>query len=108
MNTGKLNRRIIIVTAGTLTPTAIGGFTEGAKTSRDTWCSARQLSMASVLSYGLETSTAVYQFNFRYYSADDLTRIKELTYEGRKFIVSQVIEVDEAKKEVQVIASERL
>lgn len=96
------------MTAGTLTPTAIGGFTEGAKSSRLTWCSARQLSMSETLSYGLETATATYQFSFLYYSADDLTRIKEVIYESRNFRVLQVKEVNEEKKEVQIIAAERL
>lgn len=108
MNTGKLNRRITIVTPGTMTPTTIGGFTEGAKTTRVTWCSARQLSMSETLSYGLETSTASYQFGFMYYAADDITRVKELIYEGRTFRIQQVKEVDEAKREIQVIASEKL
>ena len=108
MNTGKLNRRITIVTPGTMTPDGIGGFTEGTKTTRNTWCSARQLSMSETLSYGLETSTAAYQFGFMYFAADDITRVKELTYESRTFRIAQIKEVDEAKKEIQVIASERL
>ena len=108
MNTGKLNRRITIVTPGTMTPTTIGGFTEGTKTTRITWCSARQLSMSETLSYGLETSTASYQFGFMYYAADDITSVKELIYEGRTFRIQQVKEVDEAKREIQVIASEKL
>lgn len=108
MNTGKLNRRITIVTPGAMTPDGIGGFTEGAQTTRETWCSAKQLSMAALLSYGLETSTATYIFGFKYYSADDITRVKELIYEGRNFRIAQIKEVDEAKKEIQIIASERL
>ena len=108
MNTGKLNRRITIVTGGTLTPDGIGGFTEGTPTTRSTWCSARQLSMAETLSYGLETATASYIFSFLYYSADDLTNIKELTYESKAFRVIQVNEVNEEKKEVKVIASQRI
>lgn len=107
MNTGKLNRRITVVTPGTLTATTIGGFTEGVKTTRDTWCSARQLSMAETLSYGLETSTASYRFSFLYYSADDITRTKELTYEGRTFRIVNIEEVNEDKKLITVIANER-
>lgn len=108
MNTGKLNRRITIVTPGAMTPTAMGGFTQGAQSTRSTWCSARQLSMSETLSYGLETSTAAYQFSFKYFSADDITRVKELQYEGRSFRVAQIREINESKNEVQIIASERL
>lgn len=107
MNTGKRNRRITIVTPGTMTPTAIGGFTQGATSSRVTWCSARQLSMAESLSYGLETSTASYEFGFTYFAADDITRVKELIFETRNFRIERVNNVDEAKNEIRVIANER-
>jgi SPP1 family predicted phage head-tail adaptor len=108
MNTGKLSRRITIVSPGAMTPDGIGGFTEGTVTTFDTWCAAKQLSMTEILSFGLETSTSNYQFTFKYYSVDNVTRIKDLIYEGRNFRVSQVREVDEMKSEVQIIASERL
>lgn len=107
MNTGKLNRRITIVTPGAMTPTTIGGFTQGVTTTRTTWCSARQLSMAESLSYGLETSTASYRFSFLYYAADDITRVKELTFNGRSFRIVSVENVDEAKQQITVIANER-
>jgi len=106
MNTGKLNRRIAIVTPGTMTPDGIGGFTEGTKTTRSTWCSARQLSMAETLSYGLETSTASYKFGFLYFSVDDITRVKELTYESRTFRIVSIEEVNEDKNLITVIANE--
>ena len=107
MNTGKLNRRITIVTPGTMTPTVIGGFTQGATSTRVTWCNARQLSMSETLSYGLETSVDSYQFTFRYFASDDITRVKELIYSGRTFRISQIKNIDEANDEVQIIASER-
>ena len=107
MNTGKLNKRITIITPGTMTPTTIGGFTQGATSSRTTWCNARQLSMGETLSYGLETSVDSYQFSFRYFAADDITRVKELTFGGRNFRISQIKNIDEANNEIQVIASER-
>lgn len=107
MNTGKLNRRITIVTQGVLTPTTIGGFTEAVGTTRTTWCNAKQLSMAESLSYGLETAIATYRFSFRYYSADDVTRIKELTFENRTFMIVSVENVDELKNVVTIIANER-
>lgn len=108
MNTGKLNRRITIVTPGTMTPDGIGGFTQGTPSTRDTWCSARQLSMSETLSYGLETSTAAYLFSFKYFSADDITRVKELQYESRNFRIVSIREMNEEKNEITVIANERL
>lgn len=107
MNTGKLNRRITIVTPGTMTSDGIGGYTEGAKTTRVTWCSAKQLSMAESLSYGLETATASFRFGFLYFSADDITRVKELTFAGRTFRIVNVENTDESNKQITVIANER-
>jgi head-tail adaptor len=107
MNTGKYNRRITIVPAGTLTQTTMGGFTRVAGVSRNTWCRARQLSMTEVLSYGLETTTAAYEFAFKYYSADDLNANFELTFYNRQFRIIRVQNIDEAKNEITVIANER-
>jgi len=107
MNTGKLNRRITISTPGAMTPDGIGGFNEGAKTTRVTWCSAKQLSMAESFSYGLETSTASFRFSFLYFSADDITRGKELTYSGRSFRIENIENIDEVNKQITVIANER-
>lgn len=90
-----------------MTPDGVGGFTEGAKTSRNTWCSARQLSMGESLSYGLETATASFKFSFLYFAADDITRVKELTYQGRNFRIENVENVNEDKRMITVIANER-
>lgn len=108
MNTGKLNKRITIVTPGAMTPDGIGGFTEGAKTTRFTWCSARQLSMGETLNHGLELTTAAYIFGFIYFAADDITNIKELIYKGRNFRIVSIRELNEEKKEITVIANERM
>lgn len=107
MNTGKLNRRITIVTHGILTPTTIGGFTEAAGTTKTTWCNAKQLTMAESLTYGLETAIASYRFSFLYYAVDEVTRIKELTFENRTFRIVSVENVDELKNIVTIIANER-
>lgn len=106
-NTGKYNRRITIVTPGTMTPTTLGGFTEGTPTTRQAWCNARQLSMQESLLYGLETANATYRFRFRYYSADDITFKHELIFESRNFRIVSVENVDEEKKEITVIATEK-
>lgn len=90
-----------------MTPDGIGGFVEGVKTTRVIWCSAKQLSMAESLSYGLETATSSYRFSFMYFAADDITRVKELTYSGRTFRIVNVENVDEANKQITVIANER-
>lgn len=107
MNTGKRNRRITILTGGTLTTDGIGGFTEGVKTSVTVWCEAKHLSMQETLSNGLETATAAYIFSFTYYDANSITRAKELTYNSRNFRIAQIKEIDEQKGEIQIIASER-
>lgn len=106
MNTGKLNKRITIVTPGTLTATTTGGFTEGAVTSVTTWCEAEQLSMTEQLRNGLETASASYRFTFRFQSAD-MTRVKELTYQTRNFRVVNIENVDEESRTMTVIANEQ-
>jgi SPP1 family predicted phage head-tail adaptor len=108
MNTGKLNRRITIVSPGTMTPTTIGGFTEGTKTQRNTWCSARQLSMYERLTHGLEESNAAYIFSFLYDSVKSITNKYELIYEGRTFRIVSILEMNEEKREVSIIANERI
>ena len=91
-----------------MTDDGIGGFIQGTPPApRTTWCSARQLSMAESLSYGLETATASFRFSFLYFAADDITRVKELTYEGRTFRIVNIEEVNEDKRIITVIANER-
>ena len=108
MNTGRLNRRITIVTPGAMVSDGIGGFTEGAKTTRVTWCSARQLSMGETLNHGLELTTSAYIFGFLYFAADDITNMKELIYKGRNFRIVSIRELNEEKREITVIANERM
>lgn len=108
MNTGKLNRRITISVPGTMSVDGLGGFTEGAKTSSTTWCSAKRLSMQESLLYGLETVTSSYRFKFQYYSALEITKNYELTFETRKFRIVSIENIDEAKNEIVVIANERM
>lgn len=109
MNTGKLNRRVTIITPGVMTPATdgLGGFTEGTQTTRETWAAIKQLSMREQLLYGLETGTRVYQFRFKYFAADDITRVKELQYDSRNFRIASIDEIDLAKQEIVIIAHER-
>lgn len=90
-----------------MTPDGVGGYTEGPPTTRVTWCSAKQLSMQEVLLYGLETTNASYRFRFQYYSADDITFKHRLTFESRNFRIASIENVDEEKKVITVIATEK-
>jgi len=106
MDTGKRNRRATIVFAGEMTPDGLGGFTEGANTTREVWANVKRLSMNEQLLYGLETSTASYRFQFLYYAADDITRIDSIQYRGRNFRIKNVREIDEMRRVVEVIGTE--
>jgi len=108
MNTGKLNKRITLNFTGTMTGTDTGGFSEGAATTTEVWGSAKKLSMREELLYGLETSNASYSFKFRYYSVADLENIDSVTYNDKEFRIKSIIDKDDDKKEVEVIASERI
>ena len=106
MEIGKLNRRITIVTNGARVADGIGGFTQAAGTTVDTWCSAKHLNQRENLSYGLEMGTASYKFTFRYEAGKALTQVKRLIYESRNFRIIGVNELDENKSFIQVIANE--
>jgi head-tail adaptor len=107
MEIGKLNRRIIYTTYAASTPTATGGSTKGAATNTTTWCSATPLSQSKVLLNGLQLGQAAYEFTFRYEQGTNITQAVTLTYESRTFSVSSILEIDENKRVVKVLASER-
>ena len=106
MNTGKLNRRISYTATATYISDEFGGKTQSvAGASTETWCSAKQLSMRELISYGLPVEYVVYEFGFHYDRGVNIVRGMNLTYESKTFKVNQIIEVDEAKQMVKVIAT---
>lgn len=106
MNTGKLNRRITYTPTGTYIDTPLGGKTlSAAGTPVETWCSARQLSMRELISYGLPVDFKTFEFAFIYERGANITNGMKLTYESKDFRVVQVSEVNEAKREIRVIAT---
>jgi SPP1 family predicted phage head-tail adaptor len=107
MNIGKLNRRITITSFGANTPTATGGYTKGAETSVTTWCGAKPLSQSESLLNGLQIGQRNYEFTLRYEQGTTITQETKLTYETRTFKVASILEIDENKRVVKVLASER-
>ncbi len=107
MEIGKLNRRITYTTFAASTPTAIGGTTKGAGTDTITWCSAKPLSQKETLLNGLKLGQRAIQFTFRYEQGTNITQAVELTYETRTFKVISILEIDENKRVVKVLANER-
>lgn len=107
MNIGKLNRRITISTYGENTVTATGGYTRGAETQTETWCNARPISQSESLNNGLQLGQRSFEFTLRYEQGIKVSQLGKLTYEGRGFRVVQVLEVDESKRIITVLASER-
>lgn len=107
MEIGKLNRRITYTTFAASTPTATGGYTKGAATNVETWCMAKPLSQSESLSNGLQLGQRGYEFTFRYEQGTNITQEVELTYETRSFRVVSVLEIDENKRVVKVLANER-
>lgn len=107
MEIGKLNRRITITTYAASSETPSGGTTKGASSTSDTWCSAKPLAQKESVLYGLKIGQRGYKFGFRYEAGVDIGQTNELTYESRRFRVIQVLEIDEAKRMIIVIANER-
>jgi head-tail adaptor len=107
MEIGKLNRRITYTVFAASSPTATGGSTKGAGTPTTTWCSARPLSQSESLLNGLQLGQSSYEFTFRYEQGTNITQAVQLTYETRTFKVSSIIEIDEDKRVVKVLAHER-
>lgn len=106
MNTGKLNRRISYTTSGTFIDDGFGGKTQSvAGTSITTWCSVRQMSMRELISYGLPVDFRTFEFGFIYERGANLTRGMKLTYESKEFRIVQILEVNEVKREIKVIAN---
>lgn len=107
MEIGKLNRRITITSYGANTPTAIGGYTKGAETSVETWCKAKPLNQAESLLNGLSLGQRGYEFTFRYEKGNNITQQTRLTYKSRNFRVLSILEIDESKRVIKVLANER-
>lgn len=106
MNTGKLNRRISYTPFGTYTDTPLGGkVLSVAGASVETWCSARQLSMRELISYGLPVDFKTFEFGFIYERGANISNGMILTYESKQYRVMQTLEVDEEKRMITVLAS---
>ena len=107
MNIGKLNRRITYTVLPAPATDGAGGFTVGSGTGTETWCNAKPLSQSQQLLNGLSLGQSSYEFMFRYEKGVSITQRTPLTYEGRTFKVVSVLEVDENKRAVRVLAHER-
>ena len=107
MNTGKLNKRIIIVFKGVATPTELGGTSFATGTEKTVWGSANQLSMSEQLRNGIEAASASYQFGFRFQSVDEVSRVESIRYKSRTFRIVSVQNVDEKDNYVLMIGNEQ-
>jgi len=107
MEIGKLNRRITYTVFASNTPTATGGYTKGDGTDTETWCGAKALSQSESLVNGLQLGQSAYEFTFRYEQGTNITQEVGLTYESRAFKVISILEIDENKRVVKVLANER-
>lgn len=106
MNTGQLNRRISYTPFGTYVSDGFGGKIQTASgTIFETWCSARQLTMKELISYGLPVNVRTFEFGFIYDRGVNITNGMNLTYESKEFRTIQVTEINEAKREIKIIAS---
>ena len=107
MEIGKLNRRVTYTVYAANTPNEYGGYELGAGTSTETWCKAKPLSQTETLLNGLQMGQRAIEFTFRYEQGTNITQRVTLTYEGREFRVTQILEIDENKRVVKVLAYER-
>jgi head-tail adaptor len=107
MEIGRLNRRITYTVFAANTGTATGGYTKGAGTDTTTWCMAKPLSQSESLVNGLQLGQRAMEFTFRYEQGTNITQEVGLTYETRTFKVISILEIDEDKRVVKVLANER-
>jgi head-tail adaptor len=108
MNRGKLNKRITYKLEGTTTTTPTGGtsYTPGAEV--ETWCHAKPMTFDEVMRYGLPEGELTYKFIFDYYQGKNIIRGSELTYNDKTFIVNSVLNADEEKDEVIIVATQQV
>ena len=92
---------------GIQTPDGMGGFIPGTPTTSTLWCSARQLSMGQKLTYGLEVSYVAYEFGFNYESAKNITEAATLSYDGWSFVIKSINDLNEAHRDIMIIATEQ-
>lgn len=106
MNTGKLNKRISYTTGATYIDDGFGGKTLSvAGTTVETWCSAEQLSMNQLISYGLPIGNIVYRLMFHYARGANLSRGMNLVYGGKTLKINSILNQDEEKRTVIVLAT---
>lgn len=108
MNIGDLNRRITYFKAGVSTPDGLGGYTVTEGEEVETWCNAMPLDMAETLRYGLVDGSAPFKFTFYYHQGKNLQQGSKMIYEGVEMRVKSVIEIDEAKDSVVVLAIKKV
>jgi head-tail adaptor len=105
MNTGKLNKRITYTGAGTYIDDGFGGKTQTvAGATTETWSGVRQLTAREVLSYGLPVTYRTFEFWFLYERGANISEGTIISYESKTFRVISVIEQDEAKRVIKVLA----
>lgn len=107
MNSGKLNRRITYYETGLSEPDGVGGVivTEGDPIT--VWAGVKQLSMSETLRYGLEIGEIRYTIALRYDVGKNITQGSKLLYDSKILRVTSVLGVDEAKKVIVLLATER-
>ena len=107
MNIGKLNRRITITNYGSPTITDIGGTVKGTATSFNTWCNAKPLNQSEQIRNGLQLGEKTYKFTFRYEKGNEISQASLITFDSVKFRVSAILDVNEAYRVVEVLATKR-
>lgn len=106
INTGSLNRRVLVVAPGTKTANGIGGYTETEGTSKTVWAAVNSIynRQAEALSAGLVENTQMFEFVFRYYTVRDLTLQHTIEYKGKTFRIVRIYDPKESNDILKVIA----
>jgi len=108
INIGQLNRRISYNLPGTSTPDGYGGYVVNAGLVVNTWCSASPISVNESLLYGLAIGSSAYKFRFYYEQGKNIAQGTNLVYEGRSFRVRSIMEIDEDKQVIEIMAFENI
>ena len=111
MEIGKLNRRFTLKTV-TRVADGIGGFTETPTTEKTTWGAIMAMSQREQLLYGMEVGMRAYKVILRLDLSHDIDQNYYIEYTDRfsntkELRVISIIEMDEAGRQVTLLANER-
>lgn len=106
MQIGRMRRRITIQTVGARVPDGMGGFTEAVVDLETRWAAVEPLLGRQLLEAQQTGLKRPYRFRFRYRADYDLTTWVRIEFEGRRFDITSIQDVESRHREMIVMAEE--